>query len=202
MWYHVATADAQGVLWVTNNDGLARLRQLVLDRAVSFGDVQLSSGQSSSFYIDGKQVTLSADGALLFAEHFLATNSPETYDAVGGPTLGADPMAAAVSVLSQQQGAPKPAFIVRKAAKGHGKMRRIEGPLASEARVIVVEDVVTSGKSVLEAIDALEAEKNCRIVKIVCLVDREQGAKAAFAERGYVFKPIFTASELGIAAKG
>lgn len=183
---------------MANDDGLARLRQLILDRAVSFGDVQLSSGQASRFYIDGKQVTLSAEGALLFAECFLATNPPESYDAVGGPTLGADPMAAAVSMLSQQRGTPKPAFIVRKAAKEHGKMRRIEGPLADGARVVVVEDVITSGKSVLEAIDALEAEKGCRIVKIVCLVDRQQGAEEAFARRGYNFEPLFTAAELGI----
>jgi len=183
---------------VANDDGLTRLRQLILDRAVSYGDVQLSSGQASSFYVDGKQVTLSAEGALLFAEHFLAANPSDTYDAVGGPTLGADPMAAAVSLLSQQRGAPKPAFIVRKAAKEHGKMRRIEGPLEDGARVIVVEDVITSGKSVLEAIDALEAERSCRVVKIVCLVDREQGAQEAFAARGYVFEPLFTATGLGI----
>lgn len=185
---------------MTDTQALDRLKQLILDRAVSFGDVQLSSGQSSRFYVDGKQVTMDAQGALLFAEHFLAVNAPDEYDAVGGPTLGADPMAAAVSVLSQMKGTPKAAFIVRKAAKEHGKMRRIEGPLADGARVIVVEDVITSGKSVLEAIDALESEKSCKIVKIVCLVDREQGAREAFAARGYAFEPIFTATELGISA--
>jgi len=181
-----------------NDELLSPLREIILDRAVSYGDVQLSSGASSSFYVDAKQVTLSAEGASLFAEHFLATNAPETYDAVGGPTLGADPMAAAVSVLSQIRGVPKPAFIVRKVMKGHGKMRRIEGPLPDGARVIVVEDVITSGKSVLEAIDALEADKACTIVKIVCLVDREQGAREAFDARGYEFEPVFAVTELGI----
>ena len=177
---------------------LDRLKDLIVERAVSCGDVQLSSGQASGFYIDGKQITLSAEGAMLFAEHFLATNPADTYDAVGGPTLGADPMAAAVSLLSQLKGTPKPAFMVRKAAKLHGKMRRIEGPLADGARVIVVEDVITSGGSVLEAIDALENEKNCSIVKIVCLVDREQGGREVFDARGYAFEPLFTATELGV----
>lgn len=177
---------------------LARLKQLILDRAVSYGETQLSSGLSSSFYIDGKQVTLDPEGALLFAEHFLASNPPDSYDAVGGPTIGADPMAGAVSALSQARGTPKPAFIVRKAAKTHGKMKRIEGPLANGSRVIVVEDVITTGGSVLEAIDALETDKGCKIVKIVCLVDREQGAREAFAARGYEFAPVFTAGELGI----
>jgi len=176
----------------------ARLRELVLERAVTYGERTLSSGQKSSYYIDGKQVTLDAEGALLFAEYLLATNPPDTFDAIGGPTIGADPMAAAVSTLSQLKGAPKPAFIVRKATKAHGMMRRIEGPLAGGSRVIVVEDVVTSGGSVLEAIDALETEKKCAVVKIVCLVDREQGAREAFASRGYAFEPIFTVSQLGI----
>lgn len=183
---------------MNDDQSLRKLRQLILERAVSHGQVQLSSGQTSSFYIDGKQITLSAEGALLFAEQFLASNPPETYEAVGGPTLGADPMAAAVSVLSALKSVPKSAFIVRKAAKVHGMMRRIEGPLADGARVIVIEDVITSGKSVLEAIDALEQEKGCRIVKIVCLVDREQGAREAFAARGYRFEPLFTATELGM----
>lgn len=176
----------------------ARLRELILERAVTYGERTLSSGQKSSYYIDGKQVTLEPEGALLFAEYVLATNSPETFDAVGGPTLGADPMAAAVATLSQLRQTPKPAFIVRKATKAHGMMRRIEGPLPHGSRVIVVEDVVTSGGSMLEAIDALEAEKKCSVVKIVCLVDREQGAREAFAARGYVFEPLFTATELGI----
>lgn len=183
---------------MTDEQTMARLKELILERAVSYGETQLSSGLTSGYYVDGKQVTLDAEGALLFAEHFLSTNPPQTYDAVGGPTLGADPMAAAVGLLSQIKGTAKQAFIVRKATKEHGKMRRIEGPLADGARVIVVEDVITSGKSVLDAIDALENEKGCRVVKIVCLVDREQGAREAFQERGYHFEPLFTVTELGV----
>ncbi len=179
--------------------GLDRLKQLVLERAVTYGERTLTSGQKSAYYIDGKQVTLDPEGITLFAEQILSTNAPGTFDAIGGPTLGADPIAAAVSLLSRLKGTPKTAFIVRKAAKTHGMMRRIEGPLADEARVIVVEDVVTSGGSVLEAIDVLESEKRCSVVKIVCLVDREQGAREAFEGRGYRFEPVFTVSGLGIA---
>jgi orotate phosphoribosyltransferase len=117
-------------------------------------------------------------------------------DAVGGPTLGADPIAAAVSLLSYQTGNPMKAFIVRKEAKQHGMQKMIEGPLLQEGdRVVVVEDVITTGGSVLKAIQELEKLK-VKITKVICLVDRNEGAQEALA--AYNYSPIFSLKDFGL----
>lgn len=158
----------------------------------------LSSGRVSSFYFDARMVTLRPDGAYLLARHILETVPADSYDAVGGMTMGADPIAAAVSALSWELGTPKPAFIVRKAAKEHGRKKRVEGPLPRGARVLVVEDVTTSGGSALDAIRALREEADVTVARVVSLVDRMQGAAERFAAEGYQFSPVFTAEELGV----
>ncbi|MBI4115264.1 MAG: orotate phosphoribosyltransferase [Candidatus Omnitrophica bacterium] len=174
------------------------LLKLVKEKAVRKGEHTLSSGKKSSYYIDGKQVTLDPHGILLIGKAILSMLQGSQVDAVGGPTLGADPIAAAVSLLSFQTGKPLKAFIVRKEEKKHGTQKRIEGPsLEVGDKVAVVEDVITSGKSVMDAIQEIEKLK-CRVVKVICLVDREEGAKELLEP--YNFSPIFTRSELGLNA--
>ena len=117
-------------------------------------------------------------------------------DAVGGPTIGADPIAAAVALLSSQTGHPIKAFIVRKEAKKHGLQKMIEGPALQEGdHVVMLEDVITTGGSVLAAIQEVE-KLGARVVKVICLVDRNEGAKETLSN--YNYSPIFTLQDLGI----
>lgn len=179
---------------MTTPDLRNELLTLVREKAVRKGEHTLSSGKKSDYYIDGKQVTLDPHGIVLVAKTVLSMLHGIPVDAVGGPTLGADPIAAAVSLLSSQTGKPLKAFIVRKEEKKHGTQKKIEGPAFTAGdRVVVVEDVVTSGKSVMDAIGAIEGAK-ARVVKVICLVDREEGAKELLAR--YNFSPIFTKTEL------
>lgn len=172
------------------------LLKLVKEKAVRKGEHTLSSGKKSGYYIDGKQVTLDPQGILWVAKTILNMLQGVTVDAIGGPTLGADPIAAAVALLSSQTGKPLKAFIVRKEEKKHGTQKRVEGPkLEAGDRVVVVEDVVTSGQSMMNAISELE-KLNCRVVKVICLVDREEGAGELLAK--YQFSPIFTKTDLGL----
>jgi orotate phosphoribosyltransferase len=177
-----------------------RLKPLV-EAALIRERTVLSSGKVSSFYFDARMVTLRAEGAYLLARHFLSTVPADEYDVVGGMTMGADPIAASISAVSFELGAPKDAFIVRKQPKGHGTMKRVEGPLPQGARVVIVEDVTTSGGSALDAIRAVESERDATVTRVFSLVDRVQGAAEAFAEAGYRFTPVFTALDLGITAE-
>lgn len=180
-------------------DARAALIQHIKDDAVFHGDFTLTSGKKASYYIDLRKVSLDGRVAPLIGEVMvdLIADIPDIA-AVGGLTMGADPIAAAVSALSWELGTPKPAFIVRKAAKEHGRKKRVEGPLQRGARVLVVEDVTTSGGSALDAIEALKAEADVTVAGVVSLVDRMQGAAERFAEAGYEFSPVFTAEELGV----
>jgi len=166
------------------------------EKAVVQGERTLASGKKSNFYIDGKQVTLDPHGILLVGKVILGLLHGVQADAIGGPTLGADPIAAAVALLSSQTGRPLKAFIVRKEAKKHGMQKMIEGPLLQQGdRVVMVEDVVTTGGSVLSAIKEVENLK-ARVVKVICLVDRNEGAGEMLAS--YNYSPIFTLRELGL----
>lgn len=183
---------------MTAHEAREELLKLVKEKAVRKGKHTLSSGKTSNYYIDGKQVTLDPHGILLVAKTILSLLQGTQADAVGGPTLGADPIAAAVALLSSQTGKPLKAFLVRKEEKKHGTQKRIEGPALERGdRIVVVEDVVTSGQSVMAAIREVEKLK-CRVVKVICLVDREEGAKKLLAD--YNFSPIFTQTELGLSS--
>lgn len=172
------------------------LLKLVKEKALRKGEHTLSSKKKSDYYIDGKQITLDPQGILLVAKTILSMLQGIHVDAIGGPTLGADPIAAAVALLSSQTGRPLKAFIVRKEEKKHGTQKKVEGPrLEAGNRVVVVEDVITSGQSVMNAIQEIEKLK-CRVVKVICLVDREEGAGESLAN--YNFSPIFTKTELGL----
>ncbi|MEG3436178.1 orotate phosphoribosyltransferase [Pannus brasiliensis CCIBt3594] len=175
------------------------LRQFLLDSLVRLayreGDFTLSSGQSSSYYINGKQVTLTADGALAVGRLLLSL-LPEDTKAVAGLTLGADPIVTAVSVVSAYANRPIPALIVRKEAKGHGTRAYIEGPtLPDGSPVVVLEDVVTTGKSAMLAVERLR-DAGYQVDRVIALVDREQGGAEFYRSRDLQFQALFSIGEL------
>lgn len=170
------------------------LLKLIKEKAVVKGERTLASGKKSGFYIDGKQVTLDPQGIFLTGKLILTMIQGSKVDAIGGPTLGADPIASAVSLLSSQTGKPVKAFIVRKEAKSHGMQKMIEGPALEEGdHVIMVEDVITTGQSVLKAIKEVENLK-AKVTKVICLADRNEGADQTLA--AYNYSPIFDLKEL------
>jgi len=188
--------DIERTLTMPDNNLKEELRQLLIDKALITGDITLASGEKSNFYFDGKQVTLDPQGILVTSKVILAMLHGQNINAVGGPTLGADPIAAGVSLLSSQSGHPLKAFIVRKEAKAHGTQKMIEGPALSEGdRVVMLEDVITTGESVLKAIQEVEKLK-AKVVRVVCLVDRGQGAVERLA--AYNYTPLFTLQDLGL----
>jgi orotate phosphoribosyltransferase len=158
-----------------------RLLELLRSRAFREREVVLSSGRTSNFYIDCKQVSLDAEGATLIGElfHAIIDDIAPRAVAVGGLTLGADPLATATSVVSFQRGRPRAAFIVRKDAKGHGTNQWIESTaLPSGAPVVIVEDVVTTGASTLKAIERARLA-GLEVVHALGLVDRLEGGREA-----------------------
>ncbi|MBE0583845.1 MAG: orotate phosphoribosyltransferase [Desulfofustis sp.] len=180
-------------------DERQRLQQILLAKSYRKGSFTLTSGKTSDFYIDGKQTTLSAEGGYLCGRLLfeLIRQAPEPIAAVGGMTLGADPLVTAVSLVSYLENAPIPAFIVRKEAKGHGTGNYIEGlqNLPAGCRVALIEDVVTTGGTLLTVIDRVEAA-GFRVGVVVTVVDRQEGGAEALAARGYPLKSLFTREQL------
>jgi orotate phosphoribosyltransferase len=171
------------------------LHDLLADRAFRFGDFVLSSGRRSDFYFNGKQVTLEGRGLYLVSMLVLDRCRRLGVDAIGGLTLGADPIASGVAALSGADGQPLRAFIVRKEVKDHGTGVLIEGPeLRPGSRVMVVDDVITTGGSLLKAVDALEGS-GVEIVEALAVVDREEGGREAIEARGLTVHALFTRSE-------
>ncbi len=172
-----------------------QLLDLLCQLAYREGDFVLSSGQHSSYYINGKPVTLHPMGALATGR-LLLSKLPESTSAVAGLTLGADPMVTAVSVVSALENCPIPALIVRKEAKGHGTRAYIEGPpLQMGANVVVLEDVVTTGGSAMKAVERLR-EAGYRVDRVLALVDRQQGGAEFYQQAGLAFEAIFTVGEI------
>ncbi len=172
------------------------LLQLIHEKALVKGERVLASGKTANFYIDGKQITLDSRGLLVVGKLILAMLQGTQVEAIGGPTLGADPIAAAVALLSSQTGKPIKAFIVRKEAKKHGMQKMIEGPeILPGEKVVMVEDVITTGGSVLKAIQEVENLK-ARVIRVICLVDRNEGASNLLAP--YNYSPIFTLQDLNL----
>ena len=178
------------------------LRALIREKALRFGDFVLASGKKASYYLDGKQVTLDPEGARLVAEGVLdllaQTGMP---DAVGGMSIGADPITAAVVTLSAVRGTPVAGFMVRKQPKGHGTNQYIEGPVKPGQRVVIVEDVVTTGGSSLAAAERAE-QFGLVVDRIVAIVDRMEGGAEAFSRRGYAFSSLLTIRDFGIEPPG
>ena len=178
---------------------LSILRQALLDLicqvAYKEGDFKLSSGKKSDYYINGKQVTLHAEGGLMVAR-LLLNMLPGGTKAVGGLTLGADPMVSAISIAGVYENKPVTPLIIRKEAKGHGTRAYIEGPTLPEGSAIaIIEDVVTTGASALKAVERLR-DAGYKVNDIFALVDRQQGGQELYEKEGLNFKPIFTIEEV------
>ncbi|MBP7216400.1 MAG: orotate phosphoribosyltransferase [Candidatus Omnitrophica bacterium] len=176
----------------------SQLFTLLERQALKRGDFTLSSGKKSNYYLDGRVITLTPEGAFLVATLMLDLVKGEKIDAIGGPTLGADPIVGAVAALSYLQGKPMPTFIVRKAAKEHGTQRQVEGPaLARGSRVLLVDDVATTGKALLEAQEAL-AQTGVVIDRCLVIIDRCEGATENLARKGLRLDSIFTIKDFGL----
>jgi orotate phosphoribosyltransferase len=168
----------------------------VNEKAVVHGRVVLSSGQEADYYVDLRRVTLDGAAAPLVGRVLLEVTAGLDYDAVGGLTLGADPVAAAMLHAAAAQGRRLDAFVVRKAGKAHGLQRRIEGPDVAGRRVLAVEDTSTTGGSVLAAVEALR-EAGADVVGVAVIVDR--GARGAVTAAGLPYYAAYTVADLGIA---
>ncbi len=173
------------------------LFSLVRDKALRFGDFTLASGKKATYYLDGKQVTLDATGARLVGEGILDLLAADMPAAVGGMSIGADPITAAVVTMAGVRGLSLAGFMVRKEPKGHGTQRFIEGPVQPGDRVAIVEDVVTTGASSFTAIERAE-EFGLKVTRVIAIIDRMEGGAAAFAARGYNFSSLLTIADFGI----
>jgi len=168
---------------------------MIKDLAVVHGEVILSSGQHANWYIDLRRVTLDGRAAPVVGRVMLDATERLEYDAIGGLTLGADPVATAMLHAAAARGRRLDAFVVRKAEKAHGLQRRIEGPDVAGRRVLAVEDTSTTGGSVLTAVDALE-EAGAEVVGVAVVVER--GARQKIAERGLPYLAAFELADLGL----
>jgi orotate phosphoribosyltransferase len=176
---------------------LQELRGIIRDKSLRIGDFTLSSGKKSSYYLDCRMTTLHPRGAVLIGRLILARMREHNIqaDAIGGLTMGADPIVSAVAVMSSLEGTPLPAFIVRKEAKGHGTQRAIEGYDGKPgSSVIIVDDVCTTAGSLLTAAEKAE-EAGYKVVAAFCVVDREEGGTELIAKK-YPFYALFTAKDL------
>lgn len=153
------------------------------------GEFTLTSGKKSNYYFDGKKLTLSPEGAYWVGKTVFDELTKIGVDAVGGVATGAYPIVTAVALVSHLEGKPIPSFIVREEPKEHGTKRQIEGHLKEGSRVAIVDDVITTGGSVLRAIEAVEAV-NCKVVKVIVLVDRHEGGSDRLKEEGYDFTAV------------
>ncbi len=177
-----------------------RLLQLLKDKSLEIRPVVLSSGRKSDYYMDCKRVTLSPEGAYLTGKLMLEMIRPEV-NAVAGLTLGADPIVSSVSILSHLDNRGLAGLIVRKEPKKHGTMSYVEGPaLPKDAKVAVVEDVVTSGASLIRAMDRIEAA-GYRPVQALAILDRQEGGRQAIKERGFDLQALFNREDLGVNTK-
>ena len=171
---------------------------LVRQKALKFGDFTLASGKKATYYLDGKQVTLDPAGARLVAEGMLDLLAAGPMPAaVGGMSIGADPITAAVVTMSAVRGTPLLGFMVRKESKGHGTNQFIEGPVKPGLSAVIVEDVVTTGGSSLKAIERVEAF-GMKVVGVLAIIDRMEGGAEAFAQRGYPLRSLLTIRDFGI----
>lgn len=173
-----------------------RLLQLLREKSYRRARVVLASGRESDFYVDARQTTLHAEGGFLVGALIFELLKPEVVG-VGGLTMGADPIVSATSTVSFTRGRPVHAFIVRKEPKGHGTQTWIEGlaNLPSGSPVALVEDTTTTGGSLLKAVDRAELS-GLRVLQCITVVDREEGAKQALAERGFDLQALVTRTEL------
>ncbi|MGW0710994.1 orotate phosphoribosyltransferase [Streptomyces sp. NPDC002643] len=183
---------------MTDVDVRGTLLQQIKDKAVVHGKVTLSSGLEADYYVDLRRVTLDGEAAPLVGRVLLDLTADLDFDAVGGLTLGADPVAGAMLHAAADRGRRLDAFVVRKAAKAHGMQRRVEGPDIAGRRVLVVEDTSTTGGSPLTAVEAVR-EAGAEVVAVVTIVDRATGAAEKIEQgAGVPYRYAFSKDELGL----
>jgi orotate phosphoribosyltransferase len=176
-----------------------RLITLLKRDALRTGNFTLASGRSSHYYVDGRKVTLSAEGAALIGAGVLdvLADRPDVA-AVGGLIIGADPIVGATLAVAGARGLNRlRGFLVRKEAKGHGTSQLVEGPLEPGSSVVIVDDVATTGGSAFQAIAAVEA-LGCSVARVMVVLDRLEGAAEAFAAKGLDFRALLTIRDLGV----
>ena len=170
-----------------DSQGVRRIKEIAHEAgAFLTGEFTLTSGKKSNYYIDGKRITLSPEGAYLVGKAIFDELAGSEVGAVGGVATGAYPMVTAVGLISHLEDKPVPIFIVREVVKEHGTMRRIEGHLKEGTKVAILEDVLTTAGSVFKAIETVTAA-NCRVVKVIALVDRDEGGSERLKKAGYDF---------------
>ena len=172
-----------------------QLKEQILNKAVVHGKVILSSGKEADYYVDLRRITLDHVAAPLVGQVMLNLTKDWEYEAVGGLTLGADPVATAMMHVAAAQGRTLNSFVVRKAEKAHGLQRRIEGPDVKGKRVLAVEDTSTTGGSVLTAVEALK-EAGAIVVGVAVIVER--GAADAVSEAGLEYRAAYQLTDLGL----
>ena len=177
--------------------GREQLIELYRERALKFGEFTLASGQTSHYYLDGKQVNLYSKGLRLLGHGLLELLADVQFDAIGGMSIGADPIVAAVLTAAAEKDRDLIGFLVRKESKGHGTNRFVEGPVQPGQRVVIVDDVVTTGGSSLLAVDRA-IEFGCKVVTVVGVVDRLQGGSENFAARDIPYRSLLTVEDLGV----
>jgi orotate phosphoribosyltransferase len=191
----------------TSSSSVAKdqLRALLQEKSVCHGEFTLASGAKSDFYIDARVTTFDPRGACLIGEigwallKQTAATLNKTVSAVGGLTLGADPIALSIGIAAQRENSSTPlqVFTVRKAVKDHGRQKRIEGNFSSGNSVVVVDDVITTGGSTIQAIDAIE-EAGGHVAFVLVLVDRQEGGRENIEQRGQKVVSIFTRADLSL----
>jgi orotate phosphoribosyltransferase len=172
-----------------------QLRQMLLSRSMRFGEFVLSSGATSNYYIDVRKTSLHPEGLRMISKLFFEMLASENVTAIGGLTLGADPLVAGVMLYGAEHNRPLEGFLVRRTTKDHGLRGQVEGNLAGHKRIAILDDVITSGESALIAAEAAESYK-AEVVRVLAVVDREQGASQIFQQRGYPFSTLFSIGEL------
>jgi orotate phosphoribosyltransferase len=184
-------------------DQRGRLIHLLQRDSLRLGQFTLASGRSSHYYIDGRKVTLGAEGARLIGQGVLGLLAAHRdVTAIGGLTMGADPIVGAALALAPEHGrGDLRGFLVRKQAKGHGTGNLVEGPLERGSTVAVVDDVITTGGSSFQAVDAVEA-LGCKVAVVIAVLDRLEGAADGFAARGLPFRSLLTIRDLGVEPLG
>lgn len=188
--------DPAADVYQNASDSRARLLELFKSRAVFLGKFTLASGKQSSYYINSKKAIFNAEAVWLLGDVLYQMTRDLNVQAIGGPEVGAIPMATAAAMHFHEEGRIIEGFYVRKQAKGHGSKEMVEGVVRSGDRVVVVDDVLTTGGSVLQAIGDVE-RLGAQIAAVICIVDRMEGARETLASR-YSFLPIFTIRDLGI----
>ena len=188
-----------GVITLTeemmSQDPRSRLLELFKARAFSFGRFKLASGKESTYYVNSKKAIFNGEAVALLADVLYDLTKDLDVQAVGGLEIGAIPIATAVALRYHQAGRAMEGFFVRKQAKAHGSQERVEGVLRPGDRVLVVEDVVTTGESVLQAIEEVE-KAGGKVVAVSCIVDRLEGGAERLAK--YNFRPVFTIRDFGV----